>query len=281
VGRSSGTTAGNAFYLGGSSGIRIQAIPRAAIIYNTPYDNAFKIEASQNIEVAGVVIKNAGKNNVGTGMLVGGGSFTPSYTSNLQVWNSFFHDNGGVGGTGHDHQLYISAQNSVFANNIIHDGPTGCGFQAGPYLNNTIITNNTIVHDYEPNQYSANMVIWNGGGTSGTNHLLVVNNIIAFALHYGIVGSGSGGGATTNIARSNLFYSNPSGNYNEFYGTTRIFTVQAPNYQGNPLFADYVGKDFTLQAASPARGKAEPAYAPPLDAAGNPRSASPALGAYE
>jgi hypothetical protein len=62
------------------------------------------------------------------------------------------------------------------------------------------------------------------------------------------------------------------------YGRVACFTPGQNLATMNPLYVNRSGGDYHLQAGSPARNAGDPAYTPPLDADGNPRS-GPHLGA--
>lgn len=87
----------------------------------------------------------------------------------------------------------------------------------------------------------------------------------------------------TNRVRNNLAYGNSNGDFLSYYGSTSntLFTL-GPNFTDqDPRFVNAPGRDFRLQSASPAIGKADPAYAPPTDYDGRGRSGMPDLGALE
>ena len=85
--------------------------------------------------------------------------------------------------------------------------------------------------------------------------------------------------ATSNVVRNNLAFANGSADYVPNYGTKVGFTLGTNLASANPLYVNYAGKNFHLQAGSPALGKSDPAYTPPTDITGAPRPSTPALGA--
>ena len=102
-------------------------------------------------------------NNGCEGIFVGGftGSGVPrTYSTNVQIWNSTFSNNGGYF-TGNesfaakgDHSIYLGGGaldgtqhgivGGVIANNVIYRQDTGYGIQLGMSAKNIIVTNNTI-----------------------------------------------------------------------------------------------------------------------------------------
>jgi hypothetical protein len=189
----------------------------------------------------------------------------------------------------------------VVPNNLIYDAPTGEAIQIGDSARNGFIVNNTIDNtdtrstsgtsvctDYS----SQAMVVW-GGGNYPTANTLITNNIISNNCGPGVNASTSGS-LVGNVVRNNFGYHNAyacnwckSGvDYDPIYGSYVGFTVGTNLPDADPLYVNRTGtwssagKNFHLQAGSPALGKSDPAYTPPLDKDGKARPSTPALGAY-
>ena len=253
--------------------------------------DGIKIESARDVEVVDCEIHHTG----GQGILVAGTGTSPATTSNVQIWNNRFHDNGGDP-TFYDHSVYWGAVSNnfdgvdhtiyggVIANNLFYNQPTGRQLQIGSQADGLIVTNNTFYRPYATNPYAGSAVQFYGEGTPyDTRNVVVVNNLITYSAKYGVHGSGGGGLMSTNLVRNNLAYGNANTDFLSYWGSTdRILFQLGPNITGqNPLFANPGGADFRLQAGSPAIGKADPAYAPPNDFDGRARSGTPDLGAYE
>lgn len=263
-------------------GIRIESV-----VIDAPYNvSDLKIETSQHVEVNNIIVRNAGIDNSvgGNGILVGSNpGYTEPYSDDIQIWNSVVYNWGlnTTPGWNGKHGIYYGshgAQNGVIANNVIYDGPAGYGLQLGGDASNTIVTNNTFVHMYRPdNGVGSSIVVWNDGYNLGTNDNIIVNNILTNNVAYGVQGSGNT--SSGNVVRNNLTYADEKGAYLPVYGSNTIFSVESP-ISADPRFVNYTGHDFHLQSGSPALGAADPAYSPRYDHDGNARSASPALGAF-
>lgn len=265
------------------AGIRI-----VNVAFDARYNIAnLKIDTSQHIEINHVVSRNAGIANTvgGNGILVvSDPGYAQPYSEDVQIWNSAVYSwglNHATAGAG-KHGIYYGAHgamNGVIANDVIFDGPAGFGLQLGGDASHTIVTNNTFVHMFQPDAGAGSaIVIWNDGYNLGTNDNVIVNNILANNVGFGIEASGSP--SHGNVVRNNLTYANSRGGYLGVFGDSRVFALHTPDYGADPRFVGASAHNYRLSARSPARGKADPAYAPPYDAAGERRPAAPALGAF-
>ena len=296
----------NAVLFIGDSGIRIRDVTFAA---RTNIN--LKIHASQHIEVDHVVSRDSGRNCTadfpscsGMGLLAGGGDtgYTPSYDDDIQIWNSVFTNDGGPGTAGvtnHDHAIYLcggsgqttgledGCRSFVIANNLLFDSPDGYPIQLGQSARNGFIVNNTIDNSTAGSPPACAIVVYGAGAWPDSNDL-IANNIIT-----NVTGSGSnavcaslGKNLTGNVVRNNLAYGVSGTPYDPAYGSYTGFMVGPNPPSTDPLYVNTTGtygsesKDFHLQPGSPARGKADPTYTPPVDRDGNFRPISASLGAY-
>jgi hypothetical protein len=288
-------------------GIRLRDVTIAA-----PYNTNLKIDSSQHVEVDHIVSKDSADNcstsigyHCGQGIIVvggGGTAYAATYSDDVQIWNSRIYNNGGNSSTqdyAYDHGIYMCSGGSavgtstesgcrsfVIANNLIYDQPDGYGIQLGDSARNGIVTNNTFDSATRGTDYSGcGIIIWSSGPWGSSNNL-IVNNIFSNNAANAICASVNKN-PVGNVVRNNLSYNNYQAcnwcratNYDAVYGSYIGFTVGTNLPDANPLYVNRTSGDFHLQASSPARGKADPAYTPPFDADGSPRSSSPALGAF-
>ena len=175
----------------------------------------------------------------------------------------------------------------VIANNLFFDSPDGYPIQIGQAARNGYVVNNTIDNTTTPSQFCA-IVLW-GTGTWADSNILIANNLIT-----NVAGSGSnavcaslGKNLTGNVVRNNLAYGVNGTAYDPVYGSYTGFAAGTNLPSADPKYVDRAGtygdlstKNFHLQPDSPALGKSDPAYTPPLDKEGNARPAAPALGAF-
>jgi hypothetical protein len=310
----------NAVLFQGDSGIRIRDVTFAA---RTNIN--LKIDRSQHIEIDHIVSRDSGRDCTsdfpacsGMGLLVVGGDpgFTPTYNEDIQVWNSVFTNNGGIGtGTwasaaAHDHAIYLcggsgqttgledGCRSFVIANNLIFDSPTGFAIQLGQSARNGYVVNNTIENSTTGDPPACALVVW-GQGSWADQNILITNNIFSTVTgtsSNAVCASLGGKNLIANVVRNNLAFGVSGKAYDPTYGSYTGFTVGTNLPNADPLYVDRSGtygvlgtKDFHLQAGSPALGKGDPAYTPPRDANGTPRAvyansgsgvSAPALGAF-
>jgi hypothetical protein len=297
----------NMFYFQNDTGVRVDGLDisnqgdrisgSAAATYGAV---GLKIYDSQHIELDHLYVHDNGTSTGGQGTLVsnseGGGCSTCTfdYDADVQIWNSTFTNNGLVGSS-QDHSVYFgggytpSGSGNVIANDIVYDQGAGYAVQIGDNADGVLAVNNTIYHTYGY-KYGGAFELFNQGGSSETRNVKIYNNLIVDN-NNGVVGSGWGSMPSNtvdyNYAFGTLATSSdcaPRCDFNPMYGDSgvQVYTAGSHNLVGaDPQFVNAAGHDFHLKAGSPALGTANPAYAPPQDADGNPRPAAPAVGAFD
>jgi hypothetical protein len=192
----------------------------------------------------------------------------------------------------------------VVANNVFVGAAAGRDVQFGPEIKDSYVVNNTFYGNQSvptigmglgpgtdacPCYAGSGFTFFsNSGNTAYSNsNNIVINNI--FMDLYGHAATVSGSAETGNIVQNNLsFKLTNGGGYDgptsvDYYpGSNNIFSTGTGNLAtADPLFVGGGTFNYQLQAASPAIGKADPAYAYPFDITGKARPASPDLGAYQ
>lgn len=278
----------HAFKVADAGGLRIRGFEITA---PTALDG-IKVENGKDVEIEGNVIHATGRQGV---TVAGSGTTAPTFSKNVQVWNNRFYDNGSS--NQFDHSIYWgavgsnsdgidhSAYGGVIANNVFHDQPNGFQLQVGSQASGLIVTNNTFYRAAGAYPVGTAIGLYTESQTAAyvTRNVTIVNNLITHASYKGVYGSGGGGLMSTNVVRNNMAYGNGGGDFLSYYGSTSrvLFTLEA-NFSGkSPLFVNPGNRDFRLQAGSPAIDKADPAYAPAIDAAGKARRGAADLGAFE
>jgi Right handed beta helix region len=280
-----GAGTGAAVYIEEVRGLRIRGFR-----ITNPASDGIKVTNSSDVELVGNTISDTGNQAI---IVVGSGSAGQTYSANVQIWGNRIHGNGLGGRSAFNHGIYYGASGSVsddgvrrgtiggvIANNIIYDQPTGQLIQVGPQADGLIIANNTLTRatSRDPNTGCA-IALW-GVGRYATRRVVVVNNVVAFNANKGVHGSGPS--MPTNVVHRNLAFANSGGDFQPFWGSSRLFVQDETNITGrDPRFVDVAGANFRPRAGSPLIGRADPAYAPTTDATGVIRGRAPEIGALE
>ncbi len=198
------------------------------------------------------------------------GFFSEASTRRIQILGCKFHDNGGSGPDGEDHNVYIEGERHLVAGNLMRGARNGFGIQVYPSSDHTIIAGNTITGNE-----AAGVVLGSDGDTT-TRNALVVNNIVT-ASRGGVATYWGGRVGTGNVVRDNLGWDNARGGFRGRGATW------AANLTADPRFAAAARGDYHLGAGSPAIDRALKGLAlgVDLDGRARPRGDGPDLGAYE
>jgi hypothetical protein len=203
-------------------------------------------------EVSGLEIRNIGE----TGVLFHSGSLRGKALRN------YIHDVGREN-TNQDHGFYVQGSGHLIANNVVVRPRGGYGIHLYSSPSNVIVAQNTVIGS----------VVRSGilVDTTGTG-IIVVNNITAFNVNYGILVKKCASGC---VYDKNLAYGNSSG-ATSGSGITNTLT-------SNPLFVNSAADNYRLQSGSPAINTAVGAYSytPDLDGVARPVGTGPDLGAFE
>ena len=260
-------------YVESVTGLRIQGFR-----ISRPGGDGIKVTDSTDLEI----IANDIYGNGNQGVLVVGDRSTGS--SNVQLWSNRIHDNGANGSSTYNHGVYYGGgdggtRGGVIANNVFYDQPTGYHLQIGPQAVGVIVANNTFTTATASDPTGSGIVVWGEGGQHSTRNVVIVNNAFAFNNNMGVQGSGGGSG---NVVSSNLGYGNGGGDFEPYYGSSQVFTLEADNITGvDPRFANRSGHDYRPLAGSPLIDRADASYAPSTDANGAGRHGAPDIGAFE
>lgn len=280
-----------AVYIWKSSGVRLQGFN----IVN-PTGDGIKVDSAADVEISGNSIHGNGMQ----GVLVGGSEISgQTYSRNVQIWSNRFYSNGGYSPTGDPyarvgtHSIYYGNTSSnddgirhgavggIIANNVFYDAPAGYHIQVGSQADGLVIANNTLDNAYQTDTAAGDSIaIYGEQNRFATKNVVVANNVIANSAHRGLYGSGPT--MAGNTALNNLAYNNPLGDFVSRAGSSVLFTVGHGNIVGrDPRFVDRDARNYRPRRGSPVIGRADPAYAPPLDGSGRRRSGKPDIGAFE
>jgi hypothetical protein len=169
------------------------------------------------------------------------------------------------------HGIY-QVESGTVANNVVYN-VVGNGVVTWHGARDIQIVNNTI-----DNARDGGILVGSGdSGASPTsgNYITVANNIVTNSIR-GIFETGITG--LNNQYINNLLYNNTTSAVRLQNGLTDTGTIRA-----DPKFVDAVGRDYRLQAGSPAidAGVATPSPSTDLDGHARPMGAAPDIGAYE
>jgi hypothetical protein len=213
-------------------------------------------------------------------------------SSDVQVWNSTISNweagSGGGAQTGHSHGIYTGQlDNGVIANNVFYNDTNtaiGWGIQLGGSATGTLVVNNTFDRIKVPSGsggFGGGIVVWGAAPTGRSPPATGSRTTSSRTCPSGASWRPARQPRRSRTTSSNNdAYNDGAGQYQPLYGTNRVFyctaagTTACPgdNYAPfDPLYANGAGHDYHLQSGSPARGKGDPAYTPPLDKDGNAR----------
>jgi hypothetical protein len=224
------------------------------------------------VDLYGSFIEIVGNEITGSGDQ---GIYTDEVSDHLSILGNWIHHNG-LGRTHQSHGIYLQGDDHLVANNVVHDQPFGFGIQHYDYGRRARILNNVFAY----NGHSGIVIGGGGSGPEGSrvSGAVVANNILAYNDNWGI--SADSNAPTSCSIHHNLAY----GNGDDPYETGGFPSgCLGSNLTGNPLFVDAAGRNFSLQAGSPAVNSADPALAisPAYDGSSRPQGTGPDIGAYE
>ena len=217
-----------------------------------------------HIEISGSELTNSGDQAF----------YMDEQSHHVQVLGNWIHHSG-LGRTHQSHGAYLQGDDHFVANNLIHDMPYGFGIQVYDKGLRSIVVNNTIAYNGH-----AGIVVGGSGGVSG---VVVRNNILAYNSGNGIAWDGTCPNSSVGptYADHNVIFGNGSSPIDT--QSCSATNTSGGNRTTDPLFVSPAGRDFHLQAGSPALGYALPEWTPGGDYDGEtrPQSGAPDAGAYE
>ncbi|MEO8256944.1 MAG: right-handed parallel beta-helix repeat-containing protein [Acidobacteriota bacterium] len=284
-------------------GINVDGTAAAAAILWTSTNNGNDPHhiRFQNAEVIAGAVSGAGAINLGEHALIGA-------TGSNEVINVVIHGGGTTGLCGYQcssYGIYIKGPNNLVENCDIYD-TSGAGMQiynaTGDSPDGNIIRNNRIHDITRTGSYDQ---VWGILAASGSNNQ-IYNNLI-YGINVGNANSGNAGiavsgdsnkvwnntivnnrntgiivgsGASRTEVKNNIVYGSTGSNFiNSGSGTVLSNNL----LDVDPLFVNQSGKDFQLQAASPAvnAGSSLTFVTTDLNGVVRPQGSGPDIGAYE
>jgi Right handed beta helix region len=233
---------------------------RGFVFERSPYTSGGNVDLyGHHVEISGNEIRLAKDQ----------GLYSDEDSRNLQIVGNWIHHNG-EGVTHQSHGIYLQGNDHLVANNVIHDHSKGFGIQVYDRNSRSIVTANTVT-----GAGHSGIVV---GGSGGVDNVRVHNNVFAFNAHYGI--SHDSACPTASQADHNVVFGNAWG---PTQGGCPGLDYSGGNRTGDPLFANYGGRNLHLVAGSPAIDYSLRAYSPGDDHDGRrrPQGAAPDAGAYE
>ncbi len=278
-----------------SNGARI--VPPTRSKNKTAWDNRGDYVSIIGFEVDG---SNSGEGKLWTRGIYTGGSYSLIEGNHVHHIAQGIPCNG-AGGSGIGVDSYFRGVQGDVIGNTVHDiGPAGCSYVQGIYHSTSGTIKNNVVyrvgsaaihlwHDAKDlkiinNTLSASVfgIIVGGGNyyfsSTGANKVHVHNNIV-YDNQYGISEQGRTGDGNT--YKNNLVYKNRTYDWR-----LRNRLLHTGTISSEPLLVDYsrsaANPNFRPSASSPAIGRGNATYAPPVDIEGRPRDAAKGIdvGAY-
>jgi hypothetical protein len=245
-------------------GFVIEEAPVGTQLVNVYITNAGNGAAAHHLELSGCDVRFA---------LSASGMFVDNTAHHVQILGNYVHDNNEVGV---QHQgIYLEADDSVIANNVTYNHTTGFGIQVrtdastGP--RRVIVASNTTAQ----NSLAGIVIEHTAIDTK------IVNNITAYNLGSGILGYFSPDHLDDPIGTGNEAWNNMAYLNNPNFRTDRpAILLFHDNFVEDPLFVNFLLRDYHLQPGSPARGRGVAEWTPATNIEGEPRSIPPNLGAY-
>ena len=227
--------------------------------------DGIKVENGRNVEIVDSEIHHTGRQGI---LVAGTGRARRPSTSNVQIWNNRFHDNGGYSGDRLDHSIYWGGVGSntdgidhttyggVIANNLFYNQPYGFQLQIGSQADGLIVTNNTFYRATGAYPAGGTIALYTESPDPRVRHPQRAHRQQPdhHAANYGVYGSGGGGLMSTNLVRNNLAYSNATGRLPQLLRLDRPTSSSSSGRTSRGRIrssSNPGGLDFRLQAGSP------------------------------